>query len=464
MHSANSTTNLLKKTGLFIFAIFTYSFVSAQENSPYSRYGIGDIVPMQNMVSRSMGGISAGFIDSSGFLNNSQSINIANPASLGKLGTTLFDLGGEVAIRTLKSNTTPAKYTATNTNISYLQLAFPITPKRWLAKGYSWGAGFGLQPMSRINYKILQDKRITGVDSVTTLYEGNGGLNRVNISSGISIKSFSFGFNTGYAFGTRNNSTKIGFANDSVKYFQSNTEGSSRFSGAFLDLGMQYSFRMESKHPDNSGRKKYNILRIGASVNLQENLKAKRDNINETFSYNTDGEVTAIDTVTLSKDEKGTVTIPMSYSFGFTYTTDHWILGADADFTSWSKYRYYGAPDAVQNNTIIHIGAQYYPASITTPASKYWSFVKYRGGVYYGNDYIKLNTANRPDYGITLGAGLPLTSFQRLRFSRDFVVLNTGVEIGQHGNRQNVSIRENILRFNVGIAMSAAWFIKRKYN
>src|SRR5262245_40958457 len=52
----------------------------SQDNSPYSRYGLGDIVPSTNINSRGMGSISAGYSD---FL----SINFDNPASYGSFQT-----------------------------------------------------------------------------------------------------------------------------------------------------------------------------------------------------------------------------------------------------------------------------------------------------------------------------------------------------------------------------------------
>ena len=463
MHLANSTTAVIKKTALFIFVSFIYTFAAAQENSPYSRYGMGDVVPTQNIVSRSMGGITAGFIDSIGFvpynvLNGklyfpSSSINLSNPASLGSLNTTIFDIGGEVDIRTLKSNNSPQKYKATNTLISYLQLGFPVTPKRMLAKGNYVNIAFGLRPVTRINYKIQADKRLTGIDSVNTLFEGTGGISQANFSTGIKIKNFSFGASTGYSFGNRQNSTKLAFNNDTINYMQSNTQADARFGGFFLNLGVQYGIRLKNQ----------NVLRLGASTNLQQNLKATRNNINETFVYDNIGNTISIDTVTNSIDQRGTITLPATYTVGFTYTTKHLIVGADVDYAQWSKYRYFGTKDAVENNTTVHIGAQYFPANPNTLSTKYWKFVKYRAGIYFGNDYVQLNKVKRPEYGVTIGASLPLTSFQRMRVG-EFVTLNTGLEFNQHGNKQSQSLREGVVRFNFGISMSATWFQKSKYN
>jgi hypothetical protein len=459
MHLANLTTAAFKKTALFIFITFSYTFASAQENSPYSRYGMGDMVPSQNIVSRSMGGISTAFVDSSTLLwyQNSQSINLSNPASLGSLNilgnTTLFDLGGEIDIRTLKSNTSPDKYKATNTLISYLQLAFPVTPKRMAKKGYSWGIAFGLRPFSRINYKIQGDKRLTNIDSVSTLFEGSGGISQANFSTGIKIKNFSFGISTGYSFGNKQTSTQLRFVNDTVPYKFSNSASDANFGGMFLNLGAQYTIRLKDK----------SVLRIGASANLQQNLKAKRSVINETFDYASDGSIIAIDTVTAITNQQGTIKLPTIYNVGFTYSTAHWVWGADMDVAAWSQYRYYGEKDAVQNSMKLHVGGQYYPATNSTSLKSYWKFVKYRAGFYYGSDYIKLGNSSRPDYGVTLGTGLPLTSVRAIN-GGGFVTLNTGVEIGQRGNKTNQSLRENIFRINFGISMSGAWFQKRKYD
>ena len=141
MHLANLTTAGFKRIFGLLLSISIFAVASAQENSPYSRYGIGDIVPNQNIVSRAMGGISAGYTNPNygdhKYITPAllfQSINLVNPASLGGLNNTIFDVGGEVDIRTLRSTTSPAKYRATNTLISYLQVGFPIASEKMKKK------------------------------------------------------------------------------------------------------------------------------------------------------------------------------------------------------------------------------------------------------------------------------------------------------------------------------------------
>ena len=72
MHSAKLT--MAKYLLVLLVASLMQLTLTAQENSPYSRYGIGDISPNHNILTRGMGGISAGIADNF-------SVNFTNPAS-----------------------------------------------------------------------------------------------------------------------------------------------------------------------------------------------------------------------------------------------------------------------------------------------------------------------------------------------------------------------------------------------
>jgi hypothetical protein len=455
MLSVNSITQYSKATIAVVIVLFTSLFAQAQENSPYSRYGMGDLVPSQSISSRSMGGISAGFIDIFPIGKIPTSLNINNPASLGYIRSTIFDFGVEVDRKILKSNTTPQKYTANNAIISYFQLGLPISTPKMLKKDMSMGISFGLRPVTKVNYKIVAGSYLRGIDSVGTLYEGNGGINQVNISTGLRIKKFSAGITGAYNFGNKETSSKREFlVPDSIPYSSSNQIVKTTFSGISTSVGAQYAFLLK----DSS-----NII-IGASANLQYKLNGKRDCLDETFIFGQNNEILNIDTVRYLGGEKGKIIMPASYTVGFTYSDkeSHWIIGSDINIAQWSNYRNYGQTDAVKNSMKLHVGVQYFPAKLTTPASKYWQFVKYRAGFYYGNDYINLG-AKRPDYAFTFGTGMPLTSLRRFGAS-EFVLLNTGIEIGQRGNRVNQSLREGVFRVNFGVSIStSSWFQKRKY-
>ena len=448
MHSAKLT--IAKFLSVLLIAFGLNSTAVAQENSPYSRYGLGDLTPNQNIFTRGMGGISAA-------TNEGRSINFTNPASLSGLGLTIFDLGAEVDFRTLKSSNPAAKFTSVNTYFSYLQLGFPLTTPKMAKKGIRWGMSFGLKPVSKINYKIEKNERLSGIDSLNTLYEGTGGLNQAFIGSGIRIKNFSIGFNIGYMFGSKDYSTKLTFINDSVYYYLSNSQNKTTLGGLFINGGIQYDIPLEKDKNDNVVRN----LRLGLYGNMQQNLKARSDNIRETIYYDPNGGYFQIDSVFEDKDIKGKVRYPARVGFGLNYSSPNWMFGADFEYGNWNNYRYYGQTEAVKDNWTIRAGAQFYPNKGTNPVIKYFNFVKYRAGFYYGPDYISVNK-NRPEYGFTIGTGMPLSSLKKISYTGEFVMLNTAVEIGSRGNKQT-NLRENVVRVSIGISMNARWFQKRKY-
>lgn len=454
MHLVNLTTAGIKRIVALTSALFIYSLTIAQENSPYSRYGMGDVVPSQNMANRSMGGISAGYggFTVKQYLEYAEifSLNFVNPASMGFVRKATLDIGGEVDRRTLKSNISPEKHTSTNTVISYLQFGFPITPKKWLAKGRSWGVSFGIRPVTRINYKIEDNKRLTLIgtltDSLSTTYEGTGGINLASVSTGIRLKNFSFGITGGYSFGSKDYSTRLSFVNDTVIYYKSNTETKATFSGAFFSAGMMYDI------PTKSG-----ILRLGAYANLQQKLAAKESIINETIAYDGSGGILTIDTIDFRPEEKGRIIYPATYAVGFTHVGTSWLFGADVEMTGWNNYRYYGTKDVVKTNWKVRGGVQYFPQKNTASRS-FGKLVQYRAGAYYGPDVVKIDENKRSEFGLTFGAGLPLG------LQRDFALLNAGVEFGTRGNKQSKSMRESVMRFTIGVSMNATWFQKRKYD
>ena len=447
MHSVKLT--MAKILIVLIVACGLQTSAFAQENSPYSRYGLGDLTPNHNVFTRGMGGISAAVADN-------KSINFTNPASLTLIGNTIFDVATEIDFRTLKSSNPAKKFTSANTYVSYLQMAFPLTTPKMAKKQMLWAMSFGLKPVSKINYKIEKNER-TGIDSLNTLYEGSGGTNQAFFGTGLRYKNFSVGINAGYMFGNKESSTILTFINDSVFYSISNSATKTTFGKFVINGGIQYDITLKKDAKGNTEKN----LRLGLYGNLQQKLKAKSDIIRETIIYDQNGNPFRVDSVYI-KNVKGTIKVPAMVGLGFAYQDAHWLLGADFEYGNWASYRYLDSTDQVQNNWTIRAGAQYYPASENTPVKKYFNFVKYRAGLYYGSDYIKTN-ANRPEYGFTIGFGMPLTTLKRISYTGEYVVLNTGFEFGNRGNKQT-NLRENVMRVSIGVSMNARWFQKPKYN
>jgi len=292
------------------------------------------------------------------------------------------------------------------------------------------------------------------------VYEGSGGANQANIGTGFKYKNLSIGINAGYMFGSKDYSTKLTFINDtaSTYYYQTNSENKTTFGGFFINGGIQYDLVLAKDIKGNPTKN----LRFGVYGNLQQNIKASNDLTREIIIYDNSGNQYRLDSVYDAKDVKGQIKFPAMVAAGAVYEDAHWLIGADFEYGNWKSYRFYGQTDQVQNNWTIRAGTQYYPAKLNTPVKKYFNFVKYRAGIYYGPDYIKTNS-NRAEYGFTIGTGMPLTSLRKISYTGEYVVLNTALEFGSRGNKQS-NLRESVVRFSIGISMNARWFQKPKYN
>lgn len=434
-----SSTMFKKISFLGVLWICCFSQADAQtENSPYSRYGIGDQIPSQHILSRGMGGVSAAYADY-------QSVNFMNPASYSRLRLTTFDFGTEIDSRTIRSIDPPRKFTGTSPIISYVQLGFPLSAKR------NWGLSFGLRPLTRINYKIEDRSRDnSSLDSLYTLYEGSGGSYQVHAGTGVAFKNLSLGVNVGYLFGSKDYTTRRSFLPDdtsTVFYYPSKHTTRSNFGGLFMNAGVQYSAKLSKKLR----------LQLGAYGNVKQTMNASRDQTIETYRGDINGDV-QIDSIYQIDDIEGKMIYPASYGLGFILNgAEQWQFGMDYTATKWSEYRIFNTADQVQDSWKLNVGGSVVP-NILNPRT-YFGRVVYRAGFSFGKDYVKVNDQDLPTWGVSFGAGLPM---RRGNYSNQVSLINTALEFGQRGNKENI-IRENYFRLSVGLTLSDIWFQKRQY-
>jgi hypothetical protein len=456
----------------FIVALLFVSIVSySQENSPFSRYGIGDIYPQQSIATRGMGGISAAF-------TSPQAINTINPASYGAINLVTYDFGVSIDSRTLVSAVPPQNYKSVNFTPSYLQLGLPLSRKARM------GLVFGLRPATRINYSIRESKSIYYdslgyADSLQNVYEGNGGMNQVYLGIGKTwrskdstkaFNSFSLGFNTGYEWGTKFISTKTSFPADSSfqNWYESNSTDTTRYWGMFFSPGFQATITVaQHQNPISKLRHAY-VLGMGASGTLQQNLDASRNISRQTITYTDAGEIVPIDSILKSETIHGKINLPVSYTGGLMFTKyiingpfqyKEWGVGVDYSATQWSKYLFYGSPDQVRNSWMLRIGGEFSPNPLT--GKSIFSTGTYRVGFYTGEDYINADGNGYKVQAFTVGYSFNLRKFHS--YDNQFTMINTALEFGKRGSKVN-NITENFFKLSVGLSLSDIWFIKRKYD
>ena len=404
----------------------------AQENSPYSRYGLGDIIAPQNILNRGFGGLSTAYADI-------QSVNFSNPASYAEIKFTTFDVGLDYNSRKLRAINPPRSFRSAYLIPSYFQIGLPISKKKNI------GMNIGLRPITRINYDITRSTRTT-IDSVQYNFIGSGGTYQAFTGIGFGLKSLKIGLNAGYMFGNKQYNTRVIFINDSVDYKRTNSSDTTRFGGMFLNMGLQYKIKLSSK----------TILRLGLSGNLQTTMMGKRDMNRETYLIDINAGTLQLDSIYQKRDEEGSIIYPSNWSAGFMVTRgDNLIFGGELNFGNWEQYRYYGMQDNLVKNWTTRFGIQITPDLNST---NYWKKVAYRAGVSFGPDHVKINNTI-PQYILSFGAGLPV---RRNAYTNQFTIINTSFELGFKGNNTN-EIRENIFRFSLGFNLSDVWFTKPKY-
>lgn len=377
-----------------------------------------------------MGGISLG-------LSSPYFVNPSNPATYASFDTLsfVFDVG---AYGSQSKLMTTAQSQSTNfASLAYLKFGFPVT--RW------WRSSFGLLPYSNTGYQMLDKQVEENIGSVTRNYQGVGGINRFYLGNSIALnKNFSLGFNLNYLFGTIEKSSATTFP-DSAYRMNYKLKTSTRVHDISLDYGLFYK---------RQGTKGYQ-LGAGLVFSNGANISASEDRLGYRYFFSNTGVDNVIDTVFNEAMVKGKITIPSFVGGGITFgKTEKWLVGADYQWQMWNKYSYFGVEDSLKNSMRISLGGQYTPSLSTI--SGYFQRITYRAGFRYSNSFLELRGQQIDEFGISFGMGLPIP--------RTRSTVNLSAEIGTRGTTNENLIKENFVRFTLGLSVFERWFIIRKYD
>jgi long-subunit fatty acid transport protein len=424
----------LVKSFLFVStSVFITSTANAQnitrsfENAPFSRYGVGEEVNAINPALKSMGSITSAYADP-------YTINTDNPASYATLKYVTYEAGATMSSRTVLAG--DQKYKTGAANLSYLTIGVPL--------GKNGGMVIGYRPMTNVGY-TLNDTTQTLIGKSVNSYTGKGGLNYFYIGGAGKYKGFSLGANLGYLFGTIQNASLL--QNIDTTY-NNNSEFSkySQTGGLYFKLGALYEAEISDEY----------TLRIGGTLALSQKINSE---LNDYWishpSYATD--TSGSDTAYNASKVKTKLTLPMRYSLGVQLAkSDQLLVGIDYTYTNWSQFNNSSFQDSIGKSAYkLSVGAEYTPNS--TSLYKYWQRANYRIGFYYGQDYVSINSKQMNYYAITFGIGLP--------FKRTNDRIQTSMEIGRIGTQSSDLIKQNFIRFSLGISLSdRSWFQKRKYD
>ncbi len=426
-------TAILISTNLF-------SYSQSSTNSPYTRFGIGEIDRNGFNHSKAMGGLSTG-------LRTRNQINYMNPAAISAQDTMsfIFDIGITGISKTLESSTESSNYKGVT--FDHIAMSFPI--KKW------WFASAGITPYSKIGYNIQQVKDFEFEEDVQqyNTYFGKGGLNQVFISNSFNLfTNFSLGINLNYLFGSIEQYDQIYL--DKEDNYSTVVEDLISLKNLNYEIGFQY---------HNTILKDYFLVVGIVYSNKTVFNTTKESTVLMTANYNLyDVDVVEylynyqsnFDTISSVTDNNFKVEIPAKYSLGFTVgQKNKFVFGLDYSYQDWSNINSINSDNSYTTDELINIGLEYTPNIFSL--RNYLKKISYRTGFYYNNSYLTINNKQINNYGITFGLGFPLGN-QRTS-------LNMSYTYGKRGTTNNGLIEENYSSFGINLTLYDFWFIKRKF-
>jgi hypothetical protein len=419
-----------------IFIVFLTLFFKSNAqvaiNSPYTRFGLGEISQVGFGMSRGMGGTSVAH-------RFNHQINSLNPASYSAQDTLSFilDFGVNGEIRILSSQY--EKVSLKDFNMEHIAIAFPVT--RW------WGASMGILPYSRIGYNMMLEGTFSSEEDIYRIYyEGNGNLNKFYLGSSARLgKHLSIGANLSYIFGTYERNKRVSLpyeASAETRYIDKTSIGDIMF-----NFGIQAFTKI----------KKVNELTLGIALDNSTKLKGEFSSmLVNYYALN-------IDTMVRPENQKGEITIPMKFGAGILFShKDKLLVAVDYTTQNWSQARFFGAADSLTASSSLRFGLQYTPVALTeVRRAPYWQRISFRAGAYYNKTYLDINGRQLEDYGMTFGIGIPWKNERNLLTKTSF---NISYQLGWQGSLENGLVKETCHVFSIGFTFYDFWFIKPKYD
>ncbi|MDA3952059.1 MAG: hypothetical protein PF485_00295 [Bacteroidales bacterium] len=415
-------------------------FSQSVTNSPYTRFGIGDIDRNGFNNSKAMGGITTG-------LRKNNQINYLNPAAISAQDTMsfIFDIGLSGIFKNMESNTASADFN----DFAFDHLAFSFPIKRW------WFTSLGVTPYSKIGYNIHQVEDYAPIDSVNINYDyyGNGGIIQLFLTNSFKInENLSLGFNVNYLFGSKEQYNQVYL--DTENSFTTIIEDNISMNKITYDVGLQYYNDISNKYfyvvgLNYSSKVDFNTTKK-SNVFMAENFNLYDINVLDYIANS----ALLLDTISSSTTNNYKIEIPAKYSIGFTTgIKDKLILGFDYSYQDWSKVGITTENSNLVVDENFKIGVEYIPNRRSI--KDYYKRVNYRAGLYLNNSYIKINDEQIKNYGITFGLGFPIYN-QRTS-------LNFSCTLGKRGTTNNSLIEENYTAIGINLTLYDFWFIKRKF-
>lgn len=452
---------------MFVLMPFVASAQTSSINaySPYSMYGMGELLTPGSAQMRSMGGVGIA-------VRNYGEINVLNPAaaSIAPQKSFLFDVGFDAThFRNSQQKynaedvaTDPARTAYSTANIHSIALTFPLAERV--------GLSFSVAPYSSVGYKVktTDENEDTWADIGRVRYghDGEGDISEVKLSLGWAPwQKFSVGVAAKYYWGNITRSYEATATNvitgsgvyASTKGVDNYVVGNVKF-----QLGMQWS----------PVQTETTSFTVGATYDLGGRLNPKRSS----YVY-TDNVINGIQANPVrDRISALELRVPHQVGVGMFFRNRKMALGADYQYASW------GGDNAAfeENSTATTVDVRYTDTHTVklgmefTPRSNdvrnYLNRIAYRVGVRAGNYYQTFGGENISTFAITAGLGMPLKIW-------GISTMNIGFEYGRMSAKNPIKIdtrrvglvKQNSFKITIGFSLFSAdtadyWFVQQKYD
>ncbi|MCL2414723.1 MAG: hypothetical protein FWC94_05660 [Bacteroidales bacterium] len=436
------TSGNLKPLLTLLFSVFLTGIFQAQNQSisPYSRFGVGDLQPIQTPRHVAMGGLSIGLV-------SPLDLTTQNPASFINLDSLMVNF--EVTMHAIHSRlqeTVNGETTSANTNrasLGQVSFAFPIT--NWLR------SGFGLTPGSNMSYNVRRDFGAgdTIIGERILNHTGDGGLSQLFLGIAVGTSRISVGANLNYQFGSFARNAYMFFL-DTILLIPTATERLSEVdaSGFFVDLGLQFRQPLSDRYQ----------FGLGFTYRPRYSLNASKD----LLELSTVRQVGVVDTIHAEISTKGTLRMPEMYRVGLSLERlGRWVIAAEYSLVDFRNYREFGRQDPnLSVSQMFRMGMEFKGRRFD---NRFMNRMTYRFGFHHGTSYVAFQEQTLIQQGISFGFGVPIT--RRGGFTAGWAMLDVAVELGRKGNVNNPGqIQENYGRIVVGISAFDRWFIRGRFD
>ena len=415
-------------------------------NSPFSRVGVGDLVPFAYSAQLGMGGIGRGY-------THTHIASPTNPASLAALRFTSFQVGVGLDRSVLTDGRRENENI--NGNLQYLSLSFPLQNQlNQVLDGQErkWRNAMmlALAPYSNVGYNVELVERDPDFGQVVNGFRGSGGYYRLQWGNGVEYEDFRAGLNLSYIFGRTNNQQEVfPRSADSTAFGASllTDTDALRARGVEAQLGFQYDWLLgggeDASDPD------ARVLTLGLTTRFATQLNGEATRLLSNQNI-----FRVVDTLSFERDASQRVTLPGQVGIGAFYRAGRRFgAGFDVSRTAWSNFENsLRSGEDLDDALRVAVGAEWTPDA--KAYGKFWKRARYRVGGYANQDP---RPGVNPEYGLTFGLGLPV-----VRPREEVSYVNLALNAGRYGTDGDISQR--YVRLVVGFTLTDnTWFYKRRF-